>query len=82
MREHLVCLGLLGVVPIEEVGDFGPVESDHTTPVAACKMLENTRALGLRHAVHESSQNTPKRPDHFSWNVKGGALTVDKREKN
>ena len=81
-REHLVRLGLLAVVPVEEVSDFGPVESDHVTPVAACKTLENVRALGLRHVAHESLQNTPKCPDQFSWNVKGGALTVDKREKN
>ncbi len=80
-REHLVRLGLLTVVPIEEVGDFGPVESDDATPVAACKTLENVHALGLRHTAHESSQNTPKCPDQFSWNVKGGALTVDKGEK-
>ncbi len=81
-REHLVRLGLLAVVPVEEVSDFGPVESDHVTPVAACKTLENVRALGLRHVAHESLQNTPKCPDQFSWNVKGEALTVDKREKN
>ncbi len=82
MQEHLVCLGLLAVVPVEEVGNFGPVESDHATPVAACKTLENARTLGLWHMAHESSQNTPKCPDQFSWNIKGGALTVDKREKN
>ncbi len=81
-QEHLIRLSLLVVVPIGEVGDFGPVDSDDVTPVAACKMLENARALGLRHMAHESSQNTPKCLDQFSWNVKGGVLTVDKGEKN
>ena len=80
-REDLICVGLLVVVPVEEVGDFGPVESDHATQLAACKMLENARAFGLQHAARESSHNTPKCPDQFSWNVKGGALTLDKREK-
>ena len=70
------------VVPVEEVGDFGPVESDDTTPIVACKTLENARVLGLWHVAHKSSQNTPKCSDQFSWNVKGGALTVDKGEKN
>ncbi len=48
MREHLVRLGLLAVVPIEEVSDFGPVESDDATPVARCLKMHVRWGSGTR----------------------------------